>query len=140
MSAYQCILSVFLFLDDILPTFFLKSHPTVFIFFCCTCSISMSVAIFFFTLTPLFPHILSMSPKQCIQDTLKKRMQVQVLQNTLQGVGSIPQYDNVWHCIRKTYSSKCHNFIYMWYYLLKIFFPSVELFFYDEHFCSHIQV
>lgn len=38
-----------------------------------------------------------------LQDTLKKRMQVQVLQNTLMGVGSVPQYDNVWHCVVKTY-------------------------------------
>ena len=58
------------------------------------------------SLPSFLSHSFYLFKKKIIQDTLKKRMQVQVLQNTLLGVGSIPQYDNVWHCIRKTYSSK----------------------------------
>mmetsp|Transcript_27838 Transcript_27838/g.26668 ORF Transcript_27838/g.26668 Transcript_27838/m.26668 type:complete len:369 (+) Transcript_27838:132-1238(+) len=39
-------------------------------------------------------------------DTLKKRMQVQVLSNTLTGIGSVPKYNNVWHCAAKTYAAE----------------------------------
>lgn len=37
-------------------------------------------------------------------------MQVQVLKNTMVGMGSVPQYDNVWHCITRTFAGALeHN-------------------------------
>lgn len=37
---------------------------------------------------------------------MKKRMQVQVLRNTLDGLGDVPKYRNVWHCVAKIYSEE----------------------------------
>ena len=33
-------------------------------------------------------------------------MQVQVLRNTLDGLGDVPKYRNVWHCAAKIYSEE----------------------------------
>lgn len=109
---YQSIWSAFLFLDEILPYTLLRHHTALIYYF-----VVRAPSLWHQIMSDIFPvsslslpsylsHFFYLFKKKIIQDTLKKRMQVQVLQNTLLGVGSIPQYDNVWHCIRKTYSSK----------------------------------
>ena len=37
---------------------------------------------------------------------MKKRMQVQVLRNTLDGLGDVPKYRNAWHCATKIFTEE----------------------------------
>lgn len=39
-------------------------------------------------------------------DTVKKRMQMQVLQNTLDGAAAMPRYNSILHCVQKTLASE----------------------------------
>jgi hypothetical protein len=48
----------------------------------------------------------SLTVQYTYQDTLKKRMQVQVLHNTLEGVGSVPKYSSSWNCLYRTFTEE----------------------------------
>ena len=39
-------------------------------------------------------------------DTIKKRMQFQVLRNTLDGLGDVPKYANAWNCAARIYTEE----------------------------------